>query len=292
MEYHQDRFDDHSLMFYDDDTLLALFPANRRDGKLDSHGGLTYGGFVTDKTMKTPKMLDLFKALIDYAREAGFQQIRYKSIPHIYHRSPAEEDLYALHLIGAELISRNVITAVNMQQQIPFQNRRKRGAKKARKAGIEVGFSEDLAAYWQILHNVLATVHDAEPVHSLEEISYLQEQFPEHIKLFAAHQAGEIIAGVLIYEMTHLARSQYIASNLAGRDIGALDLIFETLLNDVYSDKSYFEFGTSEAANTPNYLNAGLIEQKEGFGARAIMQDIYQIDLTKARVNKLHEALQ
>lgn len=292
MEYHQDRFEDHSLMLFEDDKLLALLPANQRDSRLDSHGGLTYGGFVTDAAMKTPKMLVAFEILIRYAQEAGFNQIRYKAIPHIYHQAPAEEDLYALHLLGARLISRNVITAVNLQRVLLFQTRRKRGAKKARKAGVEVRFSDDLVSYWVILEELLISIHDAVPVHSLDEIKFLQGKFPDQIKLCAAYQDQEMLAGVLIYETTTVVRSQYIAATAKGRNLGALDLVFESLLNEIYTGKSYFEFGTSEAANTPNYLNKGLIEQKEGFGARAVMHDIYLLDLAQANISTLREALQ
>ena len=44
MEYHSDRFADHSLMFYCNNRLLAVLPANIRESEktLVSHGGLTY----------------------------------------------------------------------------------------------------------------------------------------------------------------------------------------------------------------------------------------------------------
>ncbi len=55
MDYHADRFSDHSLLVYDDrDRLIALLPAHQRDDALISHNGLTYGGFITGERMKTP----------------------------------------------------------------------------------------------------------------------------------------------------------------------------------------------------------------------------------------------
>ncbi|HUR80134.1 MAG TPA: GNAT family N-acetyltransferase, partial [Thermoanaerobaculia bacterium] len=48
MDYHADRFEDRSLLFFDSaDRLVAVLPAHRRGTELISHGGLTYGGFVT-----------------------------------------------------------------------------------------------------------------------------------------------------------------------------------------------------------------------------------------------------
>lgn len=55
MDYHSDRFSDHSLMFYEDEKLLALLPLNLKDDTLYSHQGLTFGGFITSTTMKQEK---------------------------------------------------------------------------------------------------------------------------------------------------------------------------------------------------------------------------------------------
>src|SRR5207342_1368532 len=46
MDYHADRFEDSSLMFYEGDRLFALLPASLQGGVLSSHGGLTFGGVV------------------------------------------------------------------------------------------------------------------------------------------------------------------------------------------------------------------------------------------------------
>ena len=37
MEYHEDRFQDNSLMFYDENKLVALLPMNVRNDKLITH---------------------------------------------------------------------------------------------------------------------------------------------------------------------------------------------------------------------------------------------------------------
>ena len=46
MEYHADRFDDHSLMFMCEDELIAIMPAHIKNGTFCSHNGLTYGGLL------------------------------------------------------------------------------------------------------------------------------------------------------------------------------------------------------------------------------------------------------
>jgi hypothetical protein len=71
---------------------------------------------------------------------------------------------------------------------------------------------------------------------------------------------------------------QYICASEKGKEVGALDLLFAELLDDVYRSVPCFDFGIS-TEDDGRYLNTGLIEQKEGFGARAIMHDFYAIDL-------------
>ena len=85
MDYHRDRFQDHSLMFYEAEKLIALLPMSEHSNMLVSHGGLTYGGFITDTKMKQHTMMECFVQLIEYARKNAVHSIRYKCIPHIYH---------------------------------------------------------------------------------------------------------------------------------------------------------------------------------------------------------------
>ena len=57
MDYHQERFVDHSLMILEGAEIVALLPANiDRHGVLVSHQGLTYGGLVIAKSASVPPL--------------------------------------------------------------------------------------------------------------------------------------------------------------------------------------------------------------------------------------------
>ncbi len=73
-----------------------------------------------------------------------------------------------------------------------------------------------------------------------------------------------------------MARSQYIAANEHGKALGALDLLFDHLINDAYAGWRYFDFGTSHNP-ADDALNVGLITQKEEFGGRAVVCDTYRV---------------
>jgi hypothetical protein len=279
LEYHADRFPDASLMFYRTDGQLgALMPATIRDGMLSSHAGLTFGGVVSDNAMKAALMLEVFDALRANLIERGLKGLSYKAVPHIYHRLPAEEDLYALYRHGAKMVRRDISSAILLQEKLSFSKGRKWALKQANKHGLEVRRSDDFAGFMAIEQQVLSEKHNLRPVHTAEEIQLLAGRFPNNIKLFSAYCDGEMLAGVVMYESDNVAHAQYMAANNDGKLKGALDLVLDYLISEYYRDKKYFDFGIS-TEDDGRYLNSGLIENKQSFGARAIVHDFYQITL-------------
>lgn len=278
VEYHADRFPDASLMFYGEGgRLLGLLPATEAGGLLSSHAGLTFGGVVSGDEMKVGLMLELFDALRDHLRARGVGRFVYKAVPHIYHRLPAEEDLYALFRHGARLVRRDVSVTLDMAARLPFSKGRKYSIKKAEKLGIEVSRSDDFETFMAMEEDLLREKYGARPVHTAAEIKLLAGRFPDHIKLFAARAGGRMQAGVVVYESAQVAHAQYIGASPEGRETGAPDLIMGYLINDYYARKKYFDFGisTEEAGRR---LNSGLVENKQGFGARAVVYDFYEFE--------------
>lgn len=280
MDYHSDRFQDCSLMFLSKHSVIALLPASSSDRIFSSHAGLTYGGLVMSRSITAVEVLEIFRLVMSYLSDNGFIKFIYKPIPHIYHEIPAEEDLYALFRAKATLVARGVSSTILQSDRLKFRNIRKYGIKKALKNGVVVEQSADFSSFWNILAANLSERHGLLPVHTLEEIVLLRDRFPNEIKLYVAKIGEEIIAGVVVYNTKNVAHSQYIAASPKGRDLGALDMIFDHLICNVYSDSRFFDFGISTERDGW-FLNEPLIYQKEGFGGRAICYDRYEIDVDK-----------
>lgn len=280
MEYHSDRFIDFSLFVENErGVIVSLFPAHRRDDVLESHGGLTYGGFVTDESMTLPLMLYIFVEVLKFLKNKGLSKIIYKTIPFIYHLIPAEEDKYALYVHDAKLIGRDVLSVLELSRTMPYQKRRQRGIKKALKNELYCLQSEKLQMFWTILTNNLDSKHNVKPVHTTEEIAFLRSRFKNNIKLFASFKDSTMLAGLVVYESKNVAHIQYTACSEEGKKAGALDILIDFLINEIYRGrKKYIDFGVS-TEKEGKYLNVGLIEQKEGFGARSVMHDFYEITL-------------
>ncbi|WP_162014342.1 GNAT family N-acetyltransferase [Kordia algicida OT-1] len=279
MEYHHDRFDDYSLILFKKDKPIALFPANIHENKVYSHQGLTYGGILVTENLKLRDVATCFQMILDDLKENNIQQLHIKQLPTIYSPLPTDELQYLLFTLEAKLTRRDALSIINMQQRPKVSKDRIAGNKRAIKHNLVVKEVHEFDDFWnQILISNLQKKHDAKPVHSLEEITKLKMSFPDKIRQFNVYKDEKIVAGTTIFDTKYVAHSQYISGNEDKNTLGSLDFLHLYLLNEVFQDKMYFDFGISNENQGKN-INEGLHYWKEGFGARTITQDFYEIDV-------------
>jgi hypothetical protein len=281
MDYHADRFLDASAIVEESGTAVAVFPANKDGDQIVSHGGLTYGGLLSGIGLRAEGTLEVMRLLLSYYAASGAQRLIYKAVPAVFHSYPCEEDLYALHRCGARLFRRDISSVIDLKTPFPFSKGRKWSINKSRKTDARVEESCDFKAFHRLLSLTLKKF-GTKPTHTLAELQRLQASFPDHIRLHECCAGEELLAGAVIYDFGHVVHTQYLASSSRGREEGALDRLIADLMKDSYADRRYFSFGIStEHAGT--VLNSGLVAQKEGFGARAIVHDFYEISLQSDR---------
>jgi hypothetical protein len=282
MDYHSHRFTEGSWIAEQDGAILAVLPANRDGDLLISHGGLTYGGWLLGTRATTAAVLGLFRSWLNALLETGVSRVCYKVVPHVYHRSPAEEDLYALFRIGASLARREVSTALDLGAPLPMNENRRRNLRLSQKQGIQVLLSEDWETYHALLSETLSTRHGVAPVHSLEELRTLHRAFPEQVRLYAAHApGGTMVAGLVLFDTDTAAHTQYLASGLEGRKQGALDALVARVIAESRPRRRWLTLGISTDLGG-RVLNEGLIHQKESFGGRAVVHDTYEFEVASA----------
>ena len=275
MEYHADRFQDHSLIIRQKEKIVAVFPANERNGTLYSHQGLTFGGLVHGEKFYAADVLAFYELLKVYMRDNGLSRLICKPVPFPYTRGACQAQDYALTRAGARIAERHLSAAVDLRDPLPMAELRARGVKKAMKGGISIRESEDFAGFLAILASVLER-HGSSPKHTAAELALLRGRFPKSIKLTAAFQDDGMLAGVLVFFTKTAAHMQYICSSPEGQKSGALDLIMKTLMDEQRPLRRWFCYGISTEGNG-EMLNAGLMRQKEGFGARGFVHDIYEL---------------
>jgi hypothetical protein len=277
MEYHSDRFDDFSLMIYEEDKLVSVLPANRVGATIYSHQGLTYGGLVYNNKIKLISVVEILKNILKFLHDSKIIKLQIKIIPSIYHDLPAEELNYALFLADANLIRRDSMAVIDMSKKLLIVSGRKEGIKKGKINKLEIKEVTDFKEFWNgILIPNLSSKHQAKPVHTLQEITKLNSIFPKNIRQFNVYENGIIIAGTTIFESLNVAHSQYISGIEDKNKLGGLDLLHNYLLTEIFNKKKYFDFGISNE-DQGKKLNTSLSFWKESFGARTIVHDFYEV---------------
>lgn len=278
IEYHGNRFQDHSLLIFKNQKLIALMPANIENDILHSHQGLTYGGFVFEKSIVFKECFDVFKSVLKFLENKRIRTIKLKQLPKIYSLLPSDEIKYLLFLARAKLTRCDLSTSIDRDFPLGVQSsNRKRGIKKGKKNNLQINEEQNFQDFWdRILIPTLKEVHGESPVHSFQEIQLLKNKFPKNIRLFSVLKDASMIAGCLIFETEKVAHAQYISSNSDGRGMGALDFLFDHLIHEEFKNKKYFDLGTSNE-NQGRSINEGLLHWKESFGARSIVHEFYEI---------------
>jgi len=277
MDYHKDRFIDHSLIISENTKIIGLLPANETDKTIVSHGGLTFGSLIMSFGIKTVEVIEAYQSIMEHYTKLGFKKIILKIVPQLFHRYPSEEDLYVLFRLNASLARRDISSVIKIDGRIPFSKPKRRAVQKCIRDGMVVSENKDYSEYWNLLTEVVSKFK-VKPVHSLEEIVYLNKLFPEKIRLFEARKEGMLLAGAVIYDYGKLVHVQYQANSPEGRKIAALEFLHHNLINEIFKDRDYYSFGIS-TENEGKKLNRGLIQQKERMGARGIALDHYSLPL-------------
>mgnify|MGYP003110929089 CR=1 FL=1 len=278
MEYHEDRFEDASLLVFKKEKLIAVLPANKTEDAVISHQGLSYGGLVLSNKAKLEDSLQAFKAILQFLVQEKVEKLQLKVIPRIYHTQPADEMDYLLFLTEATRTRVDVSATIRSRDAIKIQGNRMEGVKKAEKQGLYLETGKDFNLFWNwILIPNLKQRHGAKPVHTLDEIELLAARFPKNITQFNVMQDEKIVAGATIFETDTVAHVQYISANSNKQQLGSLDFLFHQLITSTYQHKEYFDFGISNE-NQGNNVNQGLQYWKECFGARSISQEFYEVN--------------
>ena len=285
IEYHKDNFKDHSCIIYKGNKPLYVFPASEHGDEIRSHGGLTFGGLIMPFSAKSLEVISVIDSLFSYYRNLRFKSIIYKPTPYIYQKVPSEEDIFAINQLNASLYRYDISYVIDRNNPRKFSYLRRRKIQLAIKKNVTCIIYNNsnitnniLEIFFKILCQSLEKFNTY-PVHSIDEIKYLMNKHYENIYLYIAVESNEIIAGSLVFRYHQTTHTQYMATTIRGRETGALDLVISTILEKEPIQVRYISFGRScKDKESPN-LNEGLVFQKEGFGASAVMFNQYKIEV-------------
>ena len=175
---------------------------------------------------------------------------------------------------------KDIISVIDMQNENKISKDRIQGYKRGVKNKLEIKETDDLDDFWNsILIPTLSNRHSVNPVHSLKDIKKLKRVFNTNIKQFNVYHEDQLVAGTTIFLTKNVAHVQYIGSNSEKNSLGSLDFLFYNLITEYLSDFKYFDFGNSHEQQGMK-INKGLNYWKEGYGARSLTHDFYEIKIS------------
>ena len=280
IEYHQDRFEDFSLLIFEDEKLKAVLPANIKGKSVYSHQGLTYGGLVFNAKLKGEKVEIVLDQVLLFLKENSIVNFYYKPIPDFYLQRGNQDLDFFLFKRGAILERKEMNLAINLELPLQISKSKLKHFRRIENLDLDIVEEHDFEPFWgKVLGPRLLEKFNVKPVHTKEEIALLKQNFPDNIKQYSVYQDDEIIAGITIFETKDVVKSQYGATSQKGEQVRALDFLFINLIHKYKrKGKRFFDMGIVNEENESGY-HSGLLNQKEELGCSVYNQDFYKIEI-------------
>lgn len=279
MDYHSDRFQDYSLMVFDEEKLVAVLPANRVGEALFSHQGLTYGGLILGQKAKLSTTISIFHSVLKFLNENNFKTLTIKEIPSFYCDNFSDELDYCFFILNSKLVRKDSLSVIDLTKPYFITKTRKESIRRGKKNGLIIKEELNFELFWnEILIPNLDKKHQVKPVHTVEEIKLLHSRFPKNIRHFNVYQEGRIVAGTTIFITDKVAHPQYISGNSQKNELGSLDYLYHHLITEVFKEKIVFDFGISNEQQGTK-INEGLLFWKESFGAKTVTQSFHEVEI-------------
>lgn len=279
MEYHSDRFQDYSLLVFEGEKLISILPANCIEYEVYSHSGLTYGGFVLGQTVGENDFEMIYAAIIEFLKKADKKQLIIKEMLPFYHQTVTINFGNFFDEKGAKITDTKMNLAIDFKSDFTISKSKKKHYRRLQSEGLVVKKEESFETFWtKVLMPLLNEKYNTKPLHSLSEITFLQQKFPQNIEQYNLYRDEEILAGITIFKTQKVVKSQYGATTENGKKHRALDYLFIHLIEEFGKSFDYFDMGTVDDDSELGY-NEGLLNQKKELGCDLYSQNTYQITL-------------
>lgn len=300
LDYHpKDRFKDNSLLIYQFEKLIAVFPAallkKNENNILKSHPGSSYGGLVVKENISYDLTNKIFSKIEEYCTNKNINFIEFRHSPKIFLKEKLDQIEFCLVRRNYQREAEELSTFYDLDK-IRYMNEEeyynsysnstfskvKQCIKTANKNNLILDFAKneiEVKKYYEILENNLKK-YDVKPVHNLEEIKKLLLLFPERVKIPIVKYKNEIIAGFLIFNVNstgwHIFYSSldYNFSKLKPIHFGIYKL--KRYLADM--SYSYLNYGIS-TEDSGRYVNESLLSFKESFNGQGIVRTYWKKEL-------------
>ncbi len=277
--------DDHSLLVYKKNQLVAVFPAvllTDKTGKKvwNSHLRSTFGGIVILREVGIKDAIEIVDAIVEHGRKIGVGQILICNPFRIVNNALTDEIDYALWKSGFDLNYREIEVTIDLsgKYETDIKRRYEKGARsnitKAHKE-VVTGFSDQYEEFWPILEENLKQKHGVKPVHTIEEFRSLMNLLHSgEIKLVTSKVGEKIVCGIVLFDFNKsVLHCQYIGARMEYQNIRPVNAAIDFIIR--WGNQNYYRYLNLGKPTSDSGLvfNEGLAHFKESFGGRSTLRE-------------------
>jgi hypothetical protein len=242
LDYHSERFVDHSLLAIKYGEIVAVLPAHADEEKLCSHFGLTYGGWIFGKGFSSSDFIQLFSAFEKYGADNKFKELLYKQKPSIFSPHLCETDSWVMWRNNWELFRRDLSFAIDLKMHVGYASDKRYRINKSVRNDLNIVWQGDTKIFLELVNQNLQSRYSVNAVHSLEEMLKLQTLFPDNISTITVSHNGIFLGGTWLFEDNNFVHTQYLHSNEIGKKLGAIEFLIFSLIEKYKLNKRWLIF--------------------------------------------------
>jgi len=280
LNYHKDRFKDHSLLIKKGESIVAVIPAceivENNTKIFYSHKGSTFGGIIVSKDFNNISHVEnIFNILEEHLRYNKYDKLILKNTSEIF--SNGNINLLDYFYFKNDYKNYNELSLyIDLKNCSPiiennFSTSKRRDLKYSLRHNLQfrrLETDDEVNDFYNLLTTSLKK-HNVKPVHSLQELlDFKNSRLKGIVKFYGVYYKDILIAGSMAFDFNSVVfHTQYLASDPVYSNYYPMNFLNYSLIKEAYVNKfSFFSFGISTEENG-KFLNTSLAQFKEGFGA-------------------------
>ena len=268
LSYFKNNINENSLIIYDDKLkkIIGFIPGNISKDTFYSFEKLTFGGlFLENLYYKNIFFSEIFNILIEYLKEKKIKKVFFRLLPSPYYTNDNALLLSYLNNLKKSKIFTEISSYIKLSKLNNFSKLRLRSLKKNK--DLIIKRKKITKKYWNFVSKNLKLKYKVNPVHTYDEMKFLEKKFPKNILFFSCYKRNIFLGGLVVFKFGEVLKIQYVGFDEKYKYLNPQDSIITYLIkNDIFNDIKILDFGIS-TENNGKTINENLLFYKETFGA-------------------------
>ena len=270
INYHGDKFDDHSLMIYDGNRLLGCIAGVVKGEVYVSHPGLGLSEIIVKKG-STRKYRAILVELLTYLSSLELTELVVRTLPQQYKSQSTSSIDFYFHANNVQVAGTKLSMVMPTADDKYYDAYSRKIVRTMAHCNLQ---TVDSGIFHAQLKKHLQLNYNTKPLHSRSELTYLCKSFPEQIVCYQLFDGVESKAGACMFYYKNIAKLQYLYSDKGDYSRKLMDEI-RLLAKDSYN---HIDLGTSNSL-AGGTLNYGNVKYKESLGGLPMLVNTYNVNV-------------